>query len=100
MANSAQRPSITQTPVGGPGPPRTGYSSLRSSKRGSFDIKMFWNVKHYLIKHKVVEKACYDVSVKAVQTMNGDIVLAMSGVPSTASKFAFRLSFNCQYEML
>ncbi|VDM20813.1 unnamed protein product [Wuchereria bancrofti] len=54
MANSAQRPSITQTPVGGPGPPRTGYSSLRSSKSGANNERRY--------------------------------SLAMSGVPSTASK--------------
>ncbi|EJD74813.1 hypothetical protein LOAG_17923 [Loa loa] len=33
VTNSAQRSSITHTPVGGRGPPRTGYSSLRSSRR-------------------------------------------------------------------
>ncbi|VDO34032.1 unnamed protein product, partial [Brugia timori] len=36
VANSAQRLSITQTPVGGRGPPLTGYSSLRSSRRYIF----------------------------------------------------------------
>uniref|UniRef100_A0AAF5PLP6 Kinetochore protein NDC80 n=1 Tax=Wuchereria bancrofti TaxID=6293 RepID=A0AAF5PLP6_WUCBA len=35
VANSVQRLSITQTPVGSPGPPRTGYSSLRSSRSGA-----------------------------------------------------------------
>ncbi|CAG9533683.1 unnamed protein product [Cercopithifilaria johnstoni] len=35
VSNSAQRSSITYTPVGGRGPPHIGYSSLRSSKSGA-----------------------------------------------------------------
>ncbi|KAK6113048.1 HEC/Ndc80p family protein [Brugia pahangi] len=54
VANSAQRLSITQTPVGGRGPPLTGYSSLRSSRSGINNERRY--------------------------------SLAMSGVPSTASK--------------
>ncbi|VDK79728.1 unnamed protein product [Litomosoides sigmodontis] len=34
VSNSAQRSSVTNTPVGGRGPPHIGYSSLRSSRSG------------------------------------------------------------------